>query len=173
LGAKLGDRLLSTGLAALPLQQYSCWQVRGVLKGVERARLVTQYSDKGGRTYKVVIDHMNGSHPLTMASDNVYVDSKVKLVDAINARLTSVPIAASSIVALASGGGAVGVPKQHVMSPPPPTAVTAPLHLSSPPIDAIHCIQPASWFQSALTDILNGIHTAQDSTTLLQALEVW
>jgi hypothetical protein len=139
---------------------------------VQHARLVTHYSDKGGRTYKVVIDHMNGCYPLTTSSDNLFIDSKIRVVDEINKRVAASP---QSRFALAfASPGIIGVdvmPHQQVMiasqsyAPPPPLA--GPPVTSAPPV-----VESMSWFQSALTGVLTGIQTAQDGMSLLQALEV-
>jgi hypothetical protein len=104
--------ILRLGLCMV--QQYACRSVSGKLEGVRGARIITVYtretSDTGTRTsvtYKIGITHAGGTYHLTKASDNVYLDAKEALVDAINGRVISNRLGESPAAAFLGPGGAL------------------------------------------------------------------
>lgn len=62
---------------------YACCREDGILPGVSEARLWQGRSDKTN-VYKVNLHYPGGTYPLTRAADNMGVDDKRRLVDAIN-----------------------------------------------------------------------------------------
>jgi hypothetical protein len=88
--------------------------VSGKLEGVRGARIIKVYtsetSDTGTRTsvtYKIGITHAGGTYHLTKVSDNVYLDAKNALVDAINGRVISNRLGESPAAAVLGPGGAL------------------------------------------------------------------
>lgn len=62
---------------------YACCREDGILPGVSEAHLWQGRSDKTN-VYKVNLHYPGGTYPLTRAADNMGVDDKRRLVDAIN-----------------------------------------------------------------------------------------
>jgi hypothetical protein len=88
--------------------------VSGKLEGVRGARLIEVISrttsDTGTRTtvtYKIGIMHAGGTYHLTKSSDNVYLDAKEELIDAINGRVISNRLGESPAAAFMGPGGAL------------------------------------------------------------------